>query len=73
MPRKRSSLSRHYRTTSYKGMEFIHINQLLYNLYDIIELEEKDDDHLKCPEDTTSIGSNSVRWVFIVYFIVSLL
>ena len=24
------------------------------------ELEEKDDAHLKCPEDTTSIGSNSV-------------
>lgn len=26
----------------------------------IVELEEKDEAHLKCPEDTTSIGSNSV-------------
>jgi hypothetical protein len=26
----------------------------------IVELEEKDEAHLKCPEDTTSISSNSV-------------
>ena len=26
----------------------------------LVELEEKDEIHLKCPEDTTSIGSNSV-------------
>jgi hypothetical protein len=31
----------------------------------LTELEEKDDDaHLKCPEDTTSIGSNSVCCCF---------
>jgi hypothetical protein len=34
----------------------------------IIELEEKDDAHLKCPEDTTSIGSNSVR-CFCLFFV----
>jgi len=26
----------------------------------IVELEEKDEVHLKCPEDTASISSNSV-------------
>ncbi len=31
-----------------------------YLIMFIIELEEKDEAHLKCPEDTTSIGSNSV-------------
>lgn len=27
----------------------------------ILELEEKDESHLRCPEDTTSICSTSVR------------
>jgi hypothetical protein len=31
----------------------------------IVELEEKDEVHLKCPEDTTSIGSNSVCYCHI--------
>lgn len=34
----------------------------------LVELEEKDEIHLKCPEDTTSIGSNSVS-TLVVYLV----
>ena len=31
-------------------------------------MEEKDDLHLKCPEDAASISSNSVRWYYCLHF-----
>jgi len=34
----------------------------------IVELEEKDEAHLKCPEDTTSISSNNVRDIHLFFF-----
>jgi len=34
----------------------------------IIELEEKDEANLKTPEDTASIGSNSVSYIYIYLF-----
>ena len=35
-------------------------------LFHFVELEEKDDVHLKCPDDTTSIGSNSVSRILLL-------
>ncbi len=37
----------------------------------ISEMEEKDDSHLKCPEDTASICSNSVcLYILMLFFLI---